>query len=296
MAKKLIIILLPVVLYGSDFGYNFLKMPMLPSQAVFGPSLVATTQPAAYTVNPSAIPEDREAVLSLNSYIDGIKYGQIAFATSGMGFHINFLNSGKIPRIDEEGVYQGDFQVNFINAGVSRVVSRPGGIPIGVQGNITVQQIYNDMSVGITFAAGVNYTTTKFFMGRLNLGASIRNVGVEVKKFKNSGSVKMPIELQSGVYWEATPSFGIGAGLAYSIDYGPSFSLATSFNIQKYVVARVGFNSKGLNYRVGVGRDIISGMNFGLHLGPIKNVSIEYGYSPLGALGDAHRLEVIYNL
>ncbi len=297
MLRKLIGILLPSLSFAAPYGYNFLKLNVTPSQAIYGAAFTAVAGRSAFAVNPAVLPFDNGVSVSLNSYLDGVKFGQLSFKVHSTGIYLKFLNSGKIPRIDGSGVYQGDFSVNFVDAGFARTVLQSGErLTVGVAGDFVFQQIYDDFSAGAALSAGVFYRPSLKIPGELNIGASLRNVGVELKKFDQSDGSKMPIQLLAAANWRISDGTGVGLGFGYELDYGFSFSIAASIKVQRYIVLHAGFNSKGKDYRVGMGRDILSGMNFGIEFGPIKNIRLTYGYSPMGALGDVHRMEVDYGL
>ncbi len=297
MLRKILLLILSTasLSFAGSYNYKFLKMEMTPYQAVFGPSFAAASLPGSFFSNPSLLPEKSEFVVSMNSYIAGITYGQIAYARKDMGFYANFLNSGSIPKLDEAGNYLGDFQVNFITlGGAYRFKKLSNGLTIGAGGNLTYRRIESDYSVGVTANGGAFYPIDDVLYGRLNFGIALRNIGVEIKKFSNTGSSTMPIQLQMGAVWSSKGGSSVAFGADYSLDYGINLSFASEIKVQKFVSMQFGYQSRGKSYHLGQGRDILAGMNFGVKVGAIKDITVMYVFSPLGSVGDVHRLEVIY--
>ncbi len=296
MLRKILLMILSTasLSFAGSYNYKFLKMEMTPYQAVFGPSFAAAPLPGSFFSNPSLLPQESEFVVSMNSYIAGITYGQIAYARKDMGFYANFLNSGSIPKLDEAGNYLGDFQVNFITlGGAYRFKKLSNGLTIGVGGNLTYRRIESDYSVGVTANGGAFYPIDDVFYGRLNLGIALRNIGLEVKKFSNTRSSAMPIQLQMGAVWSSREGLGFAFGADYSLDYGLNLSFTSEIRIQKFVSFQFGYQLHGKSYHFERGRDILSGVNFGVKVGAIRGITVVYSFSPLGAVGDVHRLEVI---
>ena len=104
----------------------------------------------------------------------------------------------------------------------------------------------------------------------------------------------MPIQLQMGAVWSSRYGLSAALGADYSLDYGINLSFASEMRVQKFVSVQFGYQSRGKSYHLERGRDILAGMNFGVKVGAIRGITVVYAFSPLGAVGDVHRLEVIY--
>ncbi len=283
-------------IFAVNYSYKFLDMDMTPYQAIFGPSFVAAPISGSYFANPSLTTSEKELILSVNSYLAGIKYGQVAVGAPFGAFYMNFLNSGKIPKLDQNNNFNGYFQVNFITIGGARKIKKINDrLSVGASGNITYRNIDDDFSLGLSVNGGASYVIPLKPDLDLNLGIALKNIGIEVKKFRNTPSSMPSFKVQSGAFLSFRNGSGIALGAEYSIDGGANIGFGVNLKVQKYVFLQWGYSFKGLNYHVGAGRDILAGMNFGIKLGEIKKISLVYAYSPMGALGDVHRLEVIYN-
>lgn len=272
-----------------ETGYNYLKIPVGVYQVILNDSYTAFEDDLlSFFTNPAVPRTPRTISGEGTKYVGDINLGTFAFGVSeDLSFGAFYLNSGKMAKIDKEGQYLGEFIANQIAFLVSRGHPLSENLRIGGNVKLLYQNIDEYSAWGIAFDFGA-------FLDRDNLkfGASLKNIGYEIKPFINKRSI-LPIAATFGGIWIPNRYWRLGVGFTSSIDR--LFTLSYSILFQPFPILTMGagFNSLGRDLNTGAERDILNGFAFGAIL-RWKTIRVGYAFVPFGDLGDIHRIGISY--
>jgi len=276
-------------LQPGETGFSFLKIPPSVNNAILSYGAVAEGSDIASVFYNPSIPQERRAIsFSVSSYIAQIKYGNLVLSLRDFRMGFFYLNSGSMAKFDRDGNYLGRFSTNHIAIFFAKKTGLSNLLNFGTTFKFVYQGIDRYNSIAVALDYGVYYLFPK--VKGLALGASLRNLGYEIKPFLRERSY-LPIEMLVGGSFHPSEGVLLTFGVSSSIDYPFSFSLSGKLRIIKPLEIGVGYNSKGKELSTGGSKDILNGFSFGIFLG-LEDKKVGYGYTPFGELGDIHRIEV----
>ncbi len=242
---------------------------------------------SALRYNPAGLARVRsdEASVTHNQYIQGVTHQQVSVAVrQGFGVEFNYLDFGKIARTtlsrpDGTGERTG-LNDTSLAAGYGTAYG-----PLALGGALKYFRESIDTLAVSGYAADLGALYTPERVPRLNLGASLLNVGPEVRY--QSLKQKLPTTLRLG----AAYAFDAGANgntvtaeITKQRTDAPLLSLGGETVFARSVAFRLGYtmrNNTGLGLTGGVGW-------------MWERLIIGYAFSPYGDLGLAHRLTLTY--
>ncbi|MCD6245275.1 PorV/PorQ family protein [candidate division WOR-3 bacterium] len=297
--RKVYILLLAlfVITPFSIYSYDLLNLPISAAQgaiggeggAYFGPSNTIAANPAAL-----AYFNGRRAELSFVKYPQSVNIGGMAYyqgfdKIGVLSAALNYCNYGRIEGTDEYGNVTHYFtpQAFLLNMAFSReIVKSLAAAVIFKYGYSSIDTMANMFMVG---GFDVNY---KF--NDLRLGLLIDDIGGEL--MKGYGSVPIDIKYRfSSSYALAENSYILLVDIFYDKTNGFDMSAGFEWNINGALLFRMGYiYSDSRNLKYDSSGDILAGFNLGLGV-RTKRFNLDYSYTPLVVLGDAHRITLGIN-
>jgi hypothetical protein len=273
-----------------ETGYNYLKIPVSVYQVILNDAYTAYSEDInAFFSNPAVFRNPMTISGEGTRYVGGINLGTFSFGISkDLSIGAFYLNSGKMAKIDENDNYLGEFSVNQIALLLSRGYSISEKLRIGGNVKGLFQNIDNYSAWGIAIDLGAYYD----FREDIKLGASLKNLGYEVKPFISERSI-LPVAATFGGIWIPNRVWKIGAGFTSSIDRIFTLSLSALLTPFPILTVGAGYNTASRDLNTGSERDILNGFSFGLVL-RWKSLKVGYAFVPFGDLGDIHRIGISY--
>ncbi len=271
---------------GGTSGYPYLNIPVSVDEALLGLGSGVIPGPTSLRINPAAWPTQRTAALQGISYLAGIRgLGAFYVPNQRMAFALYGWTSGSMPRTDTLGNPVGNFSTTHSAfTGYYHQPFRGKGI-WGIGVSLYYQGIaeYNALALGLDL--GVVYPIPD---RPVTVGVSLRHLGVEVKPLAQRRSNPGP-EFDVMAAWhlqnlDVTAGFGLTPNHAL-------FTLGSLWRVNALLSVGLGFSSKGLEANVGRERDILNGFSAGFKVHH-RTLTFGYAYSPLGELGDIHRISL----
>ncbi|MCS7257944.1 MAG: PorV/PorQ family protein [candidate division WOR-3 bacterium] len=278
-------------------GYLFLRInPDAYSSAMansgLGKGFTKESNGFNFTINPAYLLTGSKIGITYLNYIAGVQIGGVSyiqskplpFLTSG-GLGVIYLNSGSIKKTDEYGREIGSFAVSYINFALSgsyEVLYEK--LLVGANIKFLVGAIDSFSSLGFAGDLGFCYQTP---VKGLNLGAVVKNLGLEVKSF-NGNNDRLPLDLGAGLDYQILRNIHIALGLHKPIESSIQVNCGGEFLIQQYLRFRIGYNTRGEFYRQN-SSDILAGLSFGFGI-RLAPGALDYSFIPMGSLGYIHNL------
>jgi hypothetical protein len=126
-----------------------------------------------------------------------------------------------------------------------------------------------------------------------------RNLGVTVKPFQpNAQTVirdKLPTEFALGFGYAPASALLLGLEVLKPLDNNLEARLGVEGWIHKYVCLRGGLTTAGSDLKAGSGWDFAAGLSTGLGV-RIRQFELDYSFTPMVILDNAHRVSFRYNL
>ncbi len=277
-----------------SFSYNYLLLPFGSDGAVFRSALVADASSdfSAY-YNPS-FGFDAKVATFFSSYLVGTNYGGFLFSPNkDLTAGLLFFSDGGQDEVNYEGVKVGTYSSTYIALFAGRVLPYSYNfgdkkVVLGVLGKLLYQSIAEKKSLAFAFDGGAHLALS----GKLTLGASLRNLGVEVKRFYEKRYFPPPV-ISAGGSFRVSKKLQVLFSMGVELNYG--FILDTGIKITPLdlLTVEAGYSLKGRELNTGSNLDILNGLAGGFNL-KVKNLEIGYSVMPMGELGLTHYIGVIY--
>ena len=293
MKKIAILILAGQALWAvdkGDLGYDYLRIPPSVNGHLFMYSMVAYPHGADILNYNPALMSEREADFAASSYIAGVKLGSLSLSSGGKwGLSLFYLTSGTMDEIDENGEVTGSFSTSHLAIGAARKEKLRERMDVGATFKLLYQGIDGYSSFALAFDLGVSYRP-----GRegLTFGASLRNLGYEVKPFVDERAM-LPTELLLGAVYEIG-SLTLGAGISSALDQPFALSLTGLWSPSPFLEVGLGYTTERGDLKTGGERDILNGLSAGFNAS-VRGVHVGYSYTPFGDFGDIHTLSLGYS-
>ncbi len=267
-----------------DIGYRFLLLPYSVEASLFQGA-------RAEIVSPTDL---RGPEFSGVSYVAGVKAGQASASFKGLRFSGLYLNSGNMESYDENGVYLGDFAYHATCFTVGKSLAWRS-YTITLQPELLFQSAASASAFGLALNAGISGqvpVVAQGGFGRLDWGLRAQHMGAELAAF-DSVSSSLPMGLSGGMKWTSPgQAWQLGLGLESTLDYAVALNFGAVWWPYGYPIAvAAAYNTKGKQLNTGAGTDILNGLTAGV-LFKMGSFKLGYSWTPLGDLGDVHRLQL----
>jgi tetratricopeptide (TPR) repeat protein len=126
------------------------------------------------------------------------------------------------------------------------------------------------------------------WMPELNLGATLRNVGAPMK-FKEQGYA-LPLAMDLGGayrFWKKSFLWTLDLSMPYQSEL--SVKTGCEYNFEDMLFLRAGYRYSASLTSLGALAGITAGIGF-----TISDYTLDYAYTPYGALGDVHRIALTF--
>lgn len=264
---------------GGESTYNFLKIGSSPKSAALAGSCLAPlyNDVGMTPQNPALLDSNMRNTYALTylAYLAGISHSSVAGAwragNAGMlGASIVSLNYGSFDARDEVGEEAGQFNANEFTVGLhySRSVLR--FLNVGVVLNTVISQLERYHSYGMALSFGARYRSADEL---LNATLSFKNVGMQLKPYREDNRENLPFEIQ--------------LGFAKKLEKAPLGFSATLNDLQSFGVYNstqeegnaLNASKQSANVMTKVGREFLSHLSLGVEVAPSKYFYVMGGYN-----------------
>ena len=216
--------------------------------------------------------------------------GNLAYAhpiqrTSTLALGVTYFDYGKFDKADENGQQLGDFGASdiLITGSVARELQPNllGGVSLKYL-NSTI-----DSYSASALAADIGAIYHTAYEG-WDVGGGIYNLGFATSAYLNEkDDLPTTYRLGLSVPLEHLPVRFSFAG-EYTIAEGIRGAGGLELSFTKFLLGRIGYNSIGIDQRVGMDRDALAGFSGGLGINA-RNFSFDYSLSSYGEIGFLNR-------
>ena len=301
---------LAVLLAFSDAGwaqsntvYNFLRSDVSArAAALAGSFFTVTNDPNLLFYNPAGIGTLEQPtgsvgffkhLLDINSGY--VSYGQAFEGIGHFGVGVLYTNYGSFTETDDQDNTLGTFSAADIAASVAYSNTLDENLFYGVALKFIHSSIADAHSAGLATDIGILYRVPDT---RLNIGASVRNLGGQLSAYVNTKE-ELPLDVAFGA--SIVPK---GLPLLLNVNFHKlnesadnfadrfrSFTVGGEFTLSKVIQLRFGYNNeqrKDLRIESTSG---LAGFSAGLGL-VISEYRFDYALSSLGKIGSLHRISI----
>jgi hypothetical protein len=222
-------------------------------------------------------------VLDLNSGNLAVARPLKNVGTIGLG--ITYFDYGKFDKADENGQKLGDFSASdiLVTASLARELkpSLLGGVSLKFL-NSTI-----DSYSASALAADIGAIYHTGYEG-WDVGGGIYNLGFATSAFLSQKD-DLPTSYRLGL---SVPLEHLPVRLSFAGEYSSAESIRGAGGLEmtftNFLMGRVGYNTIGIDQRVGTNRDALAGFSAGIGL-HAKNLSFDYSLSSYGEIGFLNR-------
>ena len=294
-------------------GFEILRLQTQPRGSALGGALVAdagSIESAFY--NPAGLVAlaQRTAAAGYMNYLLDIQSGHLAYAdptfTWGvLSANLTYTNYGDFDGRSSTGQDMGSFTASDLVLGAAIARQVHPKISLGASGKFVYSDIEDYTGTALALDLGGQYT---FIPDRFRIGAGIYNLGLTTKAYVSQKD-DLPLYYRIGVW--GIPE-GLPANLFFSLtlhhEYADNYSLGNmsgsdfldflgdiyySFGAEFHPVEtadlRVGYDTRGLDQRVGTRADAFAGICGGFGF-DFTLVRMDYGLASYGELGLVQRI------
>jgi hypothetical protein len=267
----------------------FLALPADARSAALGGAVTALAGDAAgLNGNPAGLAgvEKREISLSHSPYVEESSYSNALYAQPVGGgvlaVGVSYFSAGRIDRTDDSGAVAGDFSPSD-GAGSLGYARRWGGWSLGVAGKYIQTTVVESDSA---LAVDLGVQAPSLWENRFRWGVSLRNGGGNIQL--GNTARPLPLEVALGCAFAPVRGWLGTADLKFPRDNAPLPALGVerhfSPGAEWALAGRAGWNG-----RPDSSLEDLTGLTLGFGLAR-KGWGLDYAFSPLGDLGDAHHV------
>ncbi|MDR1342434.1 MAG: type IX secretion system protein PorQ [Prevotellaceae bacterium] len=270
---------------GGESTYNFLKINASPKSAALAGSCLTPLHSDVGMAphNPALLDSSMHNSYALTylAYLAGISHSSLAGAwragSMGMlGASVVSLNYGSFEARDEAGEESGRFSANEFAVGLhySRSVFSSffssSSVNLAASLNTVISQLERYSSYGVALNLGARYRSADKL---LNATLSFKNIGMQLKPYREGNREKLPFEIQLGVAkkLERAP-----IGFSATLNDLQSFSVYNNTQEQDNVLDG---SQQGESVAAKIGKEFMSHLSLGVEVAPSKYFYAMAGYS-----------------
>jgi hypothetical protein len=276
---------------GTSAG-TFLKIPVSAREAGLGGAVTALSGEAGSLAwNPAGLSfvEGKKALLSYSPYLDETSYSNAFYAqrvkTGGVALGLTYFDVGTINQTEEsEGNVVGTYHPSSW-AGSVGYGHRLGGWSLGVGVKYVATRVVESDG---TMALDLGALSPSLWSDRLQFGAVAKNLGGRLALGETSHP--LPLEYRLGLAARLLSTWRVNGDLLFPRDDDPAVSFGTEGDwspLQDWIfAARAGW-SGAVDSSLGswAGTTVGFGATY-------SDLTLDYSFSPLDDLGDAHRISL----
>jgi hypothetical protein len=225
-------------------------------------------------------------VLDINA--GSLAYARPVSPVGVIGLGVTFFDYGKFDRASEFGEKQGEFGASDILVTASAAHKIRPNINGGVSLKFLNSTIDSYSASAIAADLGVLYHTG---YQDWSVGAGVYNVGFATSAFLKEKD-KLPTSYRLGV---SAPLEHLPVRVSLAADYSDKESIrgagGLEFTFSQYLQGRVGYNSVGIDQRLGLNSDALAGFSGGVGI-HVKGISVDYALTSQGEIGYLHRFTI----
>ncbi|MBU0507899.1 PorV/PorQ family protein [bacterium] len=263
------------------------------SSALAGSQIAVGGDVHSLFTNPAGLAEMRQPMGAVGffKHVLDINSGNLAYARpvhaigSVVGLGVTYFDYGKFDRADEYGQKQGEFGASdfLVTASAAR------GLRANLSGGVSLKYLNSTIDsygasaiaadLGILFRTGYH---------DWDVGAGIYNLGFATSAFlEEKDDLPTTYRLGLSVPLEHLPvRFSFSGDYMEADDIRGAAGLEVSFSPN--VQGRLGFNTIGIDQRVGLDRDALAGFSAGLGI-HVSSLTFDYALTSQGEVGFLHR-------
>lgn len=274
---------------------EFLKIPVGARAAGMGEAMTAVTGDAAVLAwNPAGMAESekRQLLLAHSPSPEGTSASNAYYVhpsgrgSIGVGF--SYFSAGSIDETEPTaGETVGTFRPSDWAATVGYAHQLSGwDLGLAVKG-VQTKIIESDST--IAFDGGI--LTPKFWKERWRLGASVLNAGGSLQL--GDTARPLPLLIAAGAAFTPNERWTLSSDVKFPRDNDPSLCVGGE---AAYPVGADGRLAGRAGWEGGMDRGLGNFAGFNLGLGVSKSgLGVDYAFSPMGDLGDAHRISLTFS-
>ncbi|MDR0710931.1 MAG: type IX secretion system protein PorQ [Prevotellaceae bacterium] len=264
---------------GGESTYNFLKINSSPrSAALAGACMTPLNNDVSLTPHNPALLDSamhNSYAITYLAYLAGISHSSVIGAwrmgsDAMFGASIVSLNYGSFDAMDEAGESMGQFSANEFTVGLHYSRSMLSFLNVGAVLNTVVSQLERYRSYGVAVSLGARYRSAD---GLLSATLSLKNIGVQLKPYREDNREKLPFEIQLGFAkkLERAP-----LGFSFTLNDLQSFSV---YNNTQETENMLTSDSQSEGMMAKIGKEFMSHLSLGVEVVPSKYFYAMGGYS-----------------
>jgi long-subunit fatty acid transport protein len=277
-------------------GFQFLKMQVSARAAAMGGAFLAIPgDVSSLYYNPAGIANIKsksasftyqDDLLDFNSGFIG--YVHPEFGPGNVGISVLYRDYGSFDRTDVSGQQMGTFGANSVAFVGSYGLSPKENLNVGGSVKYIRGAIDTYTADAVAADIGVMYSIPE---QQLVFAAGLFNAGTSISAFI-SEKHDLPMQMRAG-FSKVLAHLPLLIGLNfYKYNDEPwYFALGGEFTITPSLFLRLGYDSYGRDLAVDSSKDTLAGAALGLGF-LWQNISFDYAYSSLGALGSLNRFTI----
>jgi hypothetical protein len=271
-----------------------------------GTVVTVTNDPNMLFYNPATIStlESSQGSVGFFKHLLDINSGYLCYSRQvadigHFGAGILFTNYGSFQERDEVGNLTGSFSASDLALTLGYATELERGLHVGGAMKFIYSSIAGYSSTGLAFDAGVLYLIPDT---RLALGASIRNLGVQLSPYYSTRE-RLPLDVALGasVAPKGLPLL-LHIGIHRLAEDAPAFadrlrafSVGGEFTVSPVVQLRFGYdNAERRDLKIGSSSGL-AGFSAGLGIW-VAGYRVDYALSSLGKAGSLHRVSLTTSL
>jgi hypothetical protein len=282
-------------------GYEFLRTEIGARPAALGGAFVAVSGDLnSLFYNPGGIADvsSRSGTISYLKHLLDFHSGNLiaamplSWGTVGMGLHyMNFGEFKRTTREDPEGSRGETFGAHSLVFSLSAGKKYKNLFSYGSTVKVIQSNIDQYSATAFAVDLGVIFHLPLRNNDHLNLAASISNIGQTQSTYIKTKE-ELPTVIRAGISKKlAHLPLLFGAQVYKYVDDDVRWSLGGEFILSPRMFLRLGFNSIGLDQRVGTSGDRLAGTNFGFGL-MWQKYQLDYTFSSVGDVGSLNRIGI----
>lgn len=277
-------------------GAQFLRIGPAARPSALGEAGAAAAGAQALFYNPAGLAASAgtEVFLSQTQWLQDVNYSSLALSrkVSGgaLGFSANYLSVPATDKYDNLGNNLGDqYSASDLAAGFGFAAELDEKTAFGFAAKFVSSRLEDSRASGAAFDAGARYAALP---GRLSLGAAVQNAGGGLKY--ESESAPLPLTFRAGgeYVFQLQEAEGRRQSVAALLDgtYLKDSGAGTGAGLEYASESESGsFALRGGWHTTGAGKG--AGLTLGLGISS-QAYMLDYSYSAMGDLGQAHRLSL----
>jgi hypothetical protein len=296
-------LLLPGLAYGQEFqkvgtvGAQFLKIGFGARAAGMGGAYTAVAEDAsAIFWNPAGVARQTDNVLSFNhvawpaevALTEAAYLWQFDWLPGTLAFSARSLYMDEQPVrtvLDDLGQSGEFFDAGSVAFGLTYARSLTNKFSAGITGNFIREGLADYSATAYTFDFGTLYNTG---FRSLKIGMTIANIGSDIQFLERS--VKIPttfrVGLSMNVYRDESNSLLASAEFAHPPDNQERGNFGAEYSFRNFFHVRGGYN-----YRYD-SEGVAAGIGVKFPASSTSNANVDYAYTDMEDLGQAHRVSL----